>query len=405
MNTRIFISYRKGDEPGFSGRLYDRLEEKFSAENLFFDVENIQPGRDFSRELEAEVSRCDILLAIIGKGWLHAVGSDGKARLHNPEDWVRIEIGAALKQGKLVIPVLIGGAIHPSAEDLPHPLWPLAKLQHFKVSHDTFNSDAQTLLSTIEAAMKHIATQKERESKAYLEQGGQLGGWRALSKLQIDERHKTATLPRRLLRLVPRMTEFPHSLSLGKLAFVLDHDEHRGRFLKDILWDTYWGFLPWEVRKGEFLAIKFKIDDNNLADLAPLPATPAAVVDILSGFARQGELPTNSVERARKLFETLSRESVFQTDEPTPAWLWQDQWRKALAILPPEVRATVGDFGFYVKVDKLFEATDIHQGLTPSGRGRSDYASRHLFVNNTKTTALEFEVQHMGAEDDLVLLT
>jgi hypothetical protein len=106
----IFINYRRGDDPGNTGRLFDRLQEAFRPEQLFMDVDSIAPGLDFVRVLEEQVAKCDVLLAVGGKGWSESRYASGAQRLNNPDDFVRIEIESALKQDKRVIPVLVGEA-------------------------------------------------------------------------------------------------------------------------------------------------------------------------------------------------------------------------------------------------------------------------------------------------------
>lgn len=122
MAGRIFINYRRGDEPGFAGRLFDRLEQTFASDQLFMDVDNIPAGLDFVRVLEDEVGKCEVLLAVIGRGWLDARDDTGQRRLDSANDFVRIEIESALKLGKRVIPVLAGDAQMPRADDLPESL-------------------------------------------------------------------------------------------------------------------------------------------------------------------------------------------------------------------------------------------------------------------------------------------
>src|SRR5438874_1629962 len=46
--TAIFISYRRQDEPNFAGRLYDRFVSHFGKDNVFIDVDSIEPGLDFA---------------------------------------------------------------------------------------------------------------------------------------------------------------------------------------------------------------------------------------------------------------------------------------------------------------------------------------------------------------------
>src|SRR5216684_1520037 len=102
MAREIFISYRREDEPGMATALYLLLEAAFSAESLFMDVEGgISPGHDFVH-VEERVSQCHIMLAMVGRNWLAVSDSDGRRRIDNPEDFVRLELEAAMKLGKLV---------------------------------------------------------------------------------------------------------------------------------------------------------------------------------------------------------------------------------------------------------------------------------------------------------------
>ena len=79
---KIFISYRRGDDPGFALFVHERLEQEFGRANLFMDVEgHIKPGDDFVKVLNDWVAQCDVLLAIIGEGWIEARDEDGNRRL------------------------------------------------------------------------------------------------------------------------------------------------------------------------------------------------------------------------------------------------------------------------------------------------------------------------------------
>ncbi|MBT3188592.1 MAG: toll/interleukin-1 receptor domain-containing protein [Anaerolineae bacterium] len=119
---RIFISYRRADSAGYAGRIYDRLTDHFDKDAIFMDVVQIGAGLDFVEVLENAVQSCNVLVALIGKNWLNIKDEDGKRRLDNPQDFVRIEIATALKRGIHVIPVLIDGTPMPSANKLPENL-------------------------------------------------------------------------------------------------------------------------------------------------------------------------------------------------------------------------------------------------------------------------------------------
>ena len=86
MQGKIFINYRRGDDPGHTGRLFDHLQEVFQPDQLFMDVDSIAPGLDFVHVLEEQVAKCDVLLAVIGHGWLDARDGAGKRRLDNADD-------------------------------------------------------------------------------------------------------------------------------------------------------------------------------------------------------------------------------------------------------------------------------------------------------------------------------
>jgi len=121
----IFISYRRDDAKHAAGRLVDRLGRTFTSDQLFLDIDNIEPGVDFKKVLSDKVQACDVLLAVIGPGWVASTDGKGARRLDSPKDFVRIEIEAALARDVRVIPVLVDGARMPDEDDLPETLRPL----------------------------------------------------------------------------------------------------------------------------------------------------------------------------------------------------------------------------------------------------------------------------------------
>lgn len=117
--SKILISYRREDSADVTGRIYDRLVQKFGQGAIFRDVDSIPPGVDFRTFLDEQVAKCEVFLAVIGRDWVKKRGSKGKSRLENPGDFVRIEIESALQRQIPVIPVLVSGASIPPAERLP----------------------------------------------------------------------------------------------------------------------------------------------------------------------------------------------------------------------------------------------------------------------------------------------
>jgi hypothetical protein len=146
---KIFINYRREDSIDITGRLHDRLAETFGTKNLFMDVDNIPLGVDFTTYLDGQVATCDVLLAVIGCKWLDVRNEKGDRRLDVADDFVAVEISAALARNIPVIPVLVDGARLPKPGDLPERLKPLVLRNAISVGSDSFGRDAETLIEKI----------------------------------------------------------------------------------------------------------------------------------------------------------------------------------------------------------------------------------------------------------------
>jgi hypothetical protein len=117
---------------------------------VFIDVASIEPGVDFAEVTTRAVGSCDVLLAVIGPGWLTAPDEAGQRRLDDPDDLVRLEVEAALARDVRVIPVLVEDATMPRRKDLPEDLATLARRNAFILRHETFRADAARLAGAIE---------------------------------------------------------------------------------------------------------------------------------------------------------------------------------------------------------------------------------------------------------------
>jgi AAA+ superfamily predicted ATPase len=149
MQSKVFISYRRDDSSGHAGRVHDRLEREFGRNLLFMDVDAIPLGTNFVKVLSEEVAKCDVLLAIIGPGWLDASDSNGNRRLEDPQDFVRIEIATALKRGIPLVPILLEGTRPPKPDQLPADLKELALRNGLDVRHVSFHADMDKLIRAL----------------------------------------------------------------------------------------------------------------------------------------------------------------------------------------------------------------------------------------------------------------
>jgi TRAP-type mannitol/chloroaromatic compound transport system substrate-binding protein len=155
MHGKIFISYRREDARADARSIFQRLEHSFGAQQLFMDVDSIPTGSDFRRLLDQHLKQCQVMLVVIGPKWLDCVDEDGQRRLHDPSDFVRLEVATALRHKIAVIPVLVDGARPPKRKELPHDLQPLVDRQAASVRHETFARDLDVLEQDIQAIFKH----------------------------------------------------------------------------------------------------------------------------------------------------------------------------------------------------------------------------------------------------------
>lgn len=156
MSGQIFICYRRNDSRGYTGRIHDHLVDRFSLSRIFMDVANIEPGMDFVVAIETAISKCDVLIAVIGEQWLTASDKNNNRLLDNPEDYVRLEIATALKRNIRVIPVLLDNAIMPAANDLPDDLKLLTRKQTFALSHASFKTDMDRLVDILSKIVEPV---------------------------------------------------------------------------------------------------------------------------------------------------------------------------------------------------------------------------------------------------------
>ena len=158
---RIFISYRREETAYPAGWLYDRLADRFSGGQVFKDVDSIQLGDDFVEVVTRAVGSCDVLLALIGDQWLTITDEHGRRRLDDPDDFVRLEIEAALTRNVRVIPILVDGAKMPHADELPDSLVKLVRRQALELSPARFEFDTSRLFDVLDWTLAEVRTAQD----------------------------------------------------------------------------------------------------------------------------------------------------------------------------------------------------------------------------------------------------
>lgn len=159
----LFISYRRDDTQGYAGRLAHELSRELGPDRVFSDIE-IPPGSDFGDVLYRAIAASDALLVVIGRRWAADAGEGRPPRLFDPDDWVRTEIEAALAQGKLIIPVLVGGAAMPAAATLPESIRPMTRLQAACFDDRHWEMDLATLITRLRTLLPDLGESPDRPS-------------------------------------------------------------------------------------------------------------------------------------------------------------------------------------------------------------------------------------------------
>ena len=175
-NAKLFINYRREDTAPYAGRLYDRLTARFGEGQVFIDIDQIAPGEDFVEAINSKIAACDVVIVSIGPDWLAATDSSGRRRLDDSEDFVRMEIVAALERKIRVIPVLVGGARMPTKQDLPEALAPLARRNAIELSETRFHADVNRLIEAIEKP--HLSTDLPESPQVAVVSPGRKGFYR-----------------------------------------------------------------------------------------------------------------------------------------------------------------------------------------------------------------------------------
>lgn len=157
----IFICYRREDTAPYARLLSESLAARFGRAEIYRDLDSMAPGVDFPKAVGRALQTCDVLLALIGPRWMD-VTDGGVRRLDNSDDYVRVEIAAALaREDVLVIPVLIESTRMPSRAELPAPLAGLADRHAHRLADEGWDDDLRRLVEALEKVVQGRARAPE----------------------------------------------------------------------------------------------------------------------------------------------------------------------------------------------------------------------------------------------------
>jgi TIR domain len=167
---RIFISYRRDETDFPASWLYERLVAHFGPDQVFKDVDSIELGDDFAEVIADAVGACDVLLVLIGAQWLAITDEAGRRRLENSDDFVRLEVEAALQRKVRIIPILVGTARMPHADQLPASLGKLVHRQALALDPNRFEADTRRLVRVVEKTLGEEEARREAEARRAAEE-------------------------------------------------------------------------------------------------------------------------------------------------------------------------------------------------------------------------------------------
>jgi len=126
------------------------MVSRFGESNVFMDVD-MAPGVDFVERITEAVAACQVLLVVMGPRWATVEDEQGRARLADPEDFVRLEVETALRRPEVTpIPVLVGGARMPNREDLPQEVRAITRRNALELGDQRWRYDVGRLISTLD---------------------------------------------------------------------------------------------------------------------------------------------------------------------------------------------------------------------------------------------------------------
>jgi AAA ATPase domain/TIR domain len=178
--SRVFISYRREETAYPAGWLFDRLADRFGHDQIFKDVDSIELGDDFVEVITSAVGSCDVLLALIGEQWLTITDEQGRRRLDDPNDFVRLELEAALTRNVRVIPILVAGARMPRPDQLPPSLAKLVRRHALELSPSHFQFDTSRLHTVLDRALAEVNAQRVEQLRRQIREHAAAQDWDAV---------------------------------------------------------------------------------------------------------------------------------------------------------------------------------------------------------------------------------
>jgi len=146
MGKQVFISYRRHRSNDVAVRIAKYLRRILPDEFVFLDTASIPSGHDFHLVLRNAINGSDIVLVLIEPGWSELRDASQTLRLHDPGDYVRMEVQWAIEGGKIVVPILLDGEPMPLAQQLPPEILTLCTKQALSANSRSVEASIDRLI-------------------------------------------------------------------------------------------------------------------------------------------------------------------------------------------------------------------------------------------------------------------
>jgi hypothetical protein len=154
---KIFISYRRGDCGAFALIVINHLREHYGADAVLSRRRRALPGEDIREHIARFIRQFDVVVAMVGPSWAGRK-RDGRTRLSDESDRIRLEIKSALAHGIVIVPVLIGDFPILAAE-LPESIKKFSCIEPLRLATQP-GSDLTRQLDRLVARIDRVVTGK-----------------------------------------------------------------------------------------------------------------------------------------------------------------------------------------------------------------------------------------------------
>jgi SIR2-like protein/TIR domain-containing protein len=140
---KVFINYRHEDMPFAASTLYRELKGRFGKENIFFDHGTLRPGMRFLEVIKSQLAgTTGAFIALIGSKWMPTMIAHQR---RGDQDYVTEEIELALRNGWIVIPMLVDDASLPDPRELPPAIRALPDSHVARLRQTNLDDDVEDL--------------------------------------------------------------------------------------------------------------------------------------------------------------------------------------------------------------------------------------------------------------------